>query len=156
MTIRLAIVGFRHNHILDLLERAGEMEGIEVVATCEEDPATREALRSQGTVDVGYDSFEEMLDQVACDAVGIGDYYAKRGSLMIQALSRGKHAISDKPMCTRLEQVDQIARLSAERGLVASCMLNMRDRPPFIGVRNLIRGGTIGEVHAISFNGQHP
>jgi predicted dehydrogenase len=32
----------------------------------------------------------------------------------------------------------------------------MRDAPPFIGLRDLVRGGVIGEVHAVSFGGQHP
>ena len=35
-------------------------------------------------------------------------------------------------------------------------MLSMRDHGQTIGARNMIREGTIGEIHAISFGGQHP
>ena len=45
MPIRLAFVGFRHAHILGMVRHASEAEEFEVVAACEEDGATRAALR---------------------------------------------------------------------------------------------------------------
>jgi predicted dehydrogenase len=97
-----------------------------------------------------------MLADVACDAIAIGDYYAIRGRRALDALSAGKHVVSDKPLCTRLDELDQIEALSAEKDLSVVCMLDMRDGAPTRTARALIRQGTIGEVHAISFGGQHP
>jgi len=156
MSIRLAVVGFRHGHIFSLLRQAQEMEGIEVVTACEEDPTTRAEVVSKGAVAIDYDDFDQMLATVDCDAVGIGDYFGKRGSLAIRALSAGKHVLSDKPLCASLNELDQIEALCAEKGLKVGCALTLRDSPQFIGVRDLVRQGTIGEIHAISFNGQHP
>lgn len=156
MSVRLAFVGFRHGHIFDLYRRAQEMPEIEVVAACEDDPATREQLAAQGVVDITHGDYGEMLAGVDCDAVAIGDTYARRGGLAIRALSHGKHVISDKPLCTSLDELAEIERLSAEKGLCVDCMFDMRDRAQLISVRDLIRQGTIGEVHAISFGGQHP
>jgi predicted dehydrogenase len=156
MPIRLAFVGFRHAHILGMVRHASEAEEFEVVAACEEDGATRAALAAQGEVSITHDDFDDLLASVDCDAVAIGDYYAKRGGLAIRALSAGKHVISDKPPCTRLEELDEMARLSSEKGLCIGCMLDMRDSAPAITARRLIRKGTIGEVHAIAFGGQHP
>jgi len=156
MSLRLAFVGFRHGHILDLYRRAQERPDVEVVAACEEDPATREQVAAQGVVKVDYGDFQEMLAEVNPDAIAVGDYYGRRGSLLIKALTAGKHVISDKPICTRLDELDQIEALSARNRLAVGCMLNMRDAPQFIGVRDLLRRGAIGEVQAISFGGQHP
>ncbi len=156
MGIRLAFMGFRHGHIRDLYRRAAEAEAIDVVGACESDEATREELKRKDNIQISYESFADMLAQVDCDAVAIGDYYARRGSLIIQALSEGKHVICDKPLCTNLDELDQIERLSAERNLKVACMLDMRDSAPFITVRKLIRQGTIGEIHAVAFGGQHP
>jgi predicted dehydrogenase len=156
MTIRLAFVGFRHDHILGMYRHAGAAEGFEVVAACEEDAARRAELAAQGEVSITHDDFDDLLADVDCDAVAIGDYYAKRGGLAIRALAAGKHVISDKPPCTRLEELDEMARLSSEQGLRIGCMLDMRDSAPAITARKLIQEGTIGEVHAIAFGGQHP
>ncbi len=156
MTVRLAVVGFRHAHLFDLYRRAQEMEGIQIVAACEEDPAVRQDLQSSGVVHVSHSSYEQMLDTVECDAVAVGDYFARRGELILEALSRGKHVISDKPICTNLAELDKIEEVATARGLRVGCMLDMRDSAPFIAARNLVQQGAIGEVHAISFDGQHP
>jgi predicted dehydrogenase len=156
MTIRLAFVGFRHGHIFDLYRRAQQMDEIEVVAACEEDSTAREALAAQDTVRITHHDCAAMLSGVDCDAVAIGDYYAKRGSLAIAALSRGRHVISDKPLCTDLSELAEIEGLSAEKDLCVVLMLDMRDSAPMISAREMIRRGVIGEIHAISFGGQHP
>jgi predicted dehydrogenase len=156
MSLRLAFVGFRHGHIVDLYRRALAMPEIEVVAACEEDAATREALARDDAVAITHADYARMLADVACDAIAVGDYYAIRGQRVLDALSAGKHVVSDKPLCTRLDELDQIETLSAERDLRVVCMLDMRDSAPTITARTLILEGVIGEVHAISFGGQHP
>jgi len=156
MSIRLAFIGFRHSHIFDLYRRAQEMSEIEVVAACEEDADARAKLAQEGAVAITHDRYDRMLGEVACDAVAVGDYYAARGRLAIEALRHGKHVLSDKPLCTSLDELDEIERLSADKGLCVDCMLDMRDAAPFITARQIIQEGTIGEVHAVSFGGQHP
>ena len=156
MSLRFAFMGFRHDHILTLYNRVKEAEELELVAACEEDEADREAAADKKGVDITHADFETMLDDVPCDVVAIGDYFARRGSVAIAALERGKHVIVDKPLCTDLSEVDEIERLSREKGLKVGCMLTRRDLGCSVGARELIRGGTIGEVHAISFMGQHP
>ena len=44
MKTRFAFAGFRHSHILDLLAGIEERPDTELVACCEEDAATRDAL----------------------------------------------------------------------------------------------------------------
>ena len=128
--------------------------GLLLVAACEEDEATRLSL--DGKVDFSHDSAEQLLDEVECDVVAIGDYYARRGPLALAALERGRHCIVDKPLCTRLEEVERLGQLATERGLKVGCMLTMRDASSSIESRRLIRQGAIGEIHAITFGGQHP
>lgn len=155
MTLKLAIVGFRHNHIFDLYRRAQESEEIEIVATCEEDETARAEIQAQG-IEITHTDYDDLLAHVECDAVATGDYFAKRGRILIKALSQGKHVIADKPLCTDLGELDEIERLARENDLKVGCMLDMRNKGPYIGLRNILRRGDIGEVLAISFNGQHP
>src|SRR5579862_4505574 len=108
MNTRFAFVGFRHGHILDLLTGVEERGDTEVVACCEEDAATREALAAKGRVKITHTDFAAMLRDVECDVIAIGDYYAKRGELDIAALRAGRHVLSDKPLCTSLAEQDGI------------------------------------------------
>ena len=88
MNIRLAFAGFRHGHIIELYHRAIDSDEIEVVAACESDHSTREQIKAQDIVKLTHDNVSDMLGAVNCDAVAIGDYYSRRGSLIIQALAR--------------------------------------------------------------------
>jgi predicted dehydrogenase len=156
MTIRIGVIGFRHNHIYDLYRQAEALPEIEIVAACEEDAEARREAEQREFVRITHTRDSDLLASVDCDAIAVGDYYGQRGRVIVDALSAGKHVISDKPLCTRLSELDEIERLSYENGLRVGCMLDLRDRAQFIGVRDLVRQGLIGRVHAISFGGQHP
>jgi predicted dehydrogenase len=154
--MKLAFVGFRHGHIFDLYKRATSTEGIEVVAASEEDVAAREKVTADGSAKITHADYRKMLDEVPCDAVAVGDYYSIRGARTLEALRRGKHVLTDKPPCTRLEELDQIEGLLREKKLKLGCMFDSRDLAPFLGLRALIREGRIGEVQAVVIGGQHP
>lgn len=156
MGIKIAFAGLRHPHIFSLYDAAVKREDIKVVAVCEEDITQRESIAAEGRIEITHDNIDILLSQVDCNVVAVGDYYGRRGEIIIKALSAGKHVISDKPICTSLEDMDAIEKLCGEKQLKIGCMLDMRDMPQFIGVRDIVRAGTIGQIHAISFGGQHP
>ena len=154
--IRFAFAGFRHPHVLDMYRRCSERADVEIVAACEEDAATRASLAQAGTVTITHDSFDRMLAETSAEVIAIGDYYSNRGPLALRALAAGRHVIADKPLCITLDERDQIEELARSQQRVVGCMLDMRDAPVFLGLRQLIQAGEIGPVQAISFGGQHP
>jgi predicted dehydrogenase len=156
MSIRFAFAGFRHPHIFDMFRRCQTRADIEVVAACEEDQSTASQLGDAGEVTVTHSDFATMLANVECDVVAVGDCYGRRADILIAAIEAGKHVISDKPLCISLEQLDRIEAAAAAHNRVIGCMLDMRDLPVYLGLRKLLRAGEIGEVHAVSFEGQHP
>ena len=156
MKTRFAFAGFRHGHILDLLTGVEERSDTEVVACCEEDVATREALAAKGRVKITHTDFATMLREVECDVVAIGDYYARRGALALAALRAGRHVLSDKPLCTTLAEQEEIEHAAAERHLLVGLQLDFRDHAASRKLREIIRGGGIGEIASIHIDGQHP
>ena len=156
MSTKFAVAGFRHGHIFALVERIKESSDCELVACCEEHAETRESLKTNPDFSVLYDDFDKMLSEVDCDVVAVGDYYGKRGSLLIKALEAGKDVIADKPVCTSLEDLDQIEKIATEKGLKVGCMLDLRQNPAMVKMRQIIQDGILGDIHAVAFNGQHP
>ena len=154
MPVNIAFMGFRHFHILPLYELAQNTPGVAVVAACEEDAQAREGVPEPVTFT--HDSYAQMLDEADCQVIAVGDYYAKRGRIAIEALKRGKHVIADKPLCTDLAELDEIARLAEDNGLSVGCQLDMVYGPPLRTLRHLIASGRLGEIHQIHVGGQHP
>ena len=156
MKTRFAFVGFRHSHAFDLLSTVVDRPDCEIVAHCEEDAATRESLAKSGRVDITHENYEAMLDDVECDVVAVGDYYTKRGPLVVEALRRGLHVICDKPLCHTLAEQAQIEDLSAKRDLSVGLQLDLRGAGAFIRLRDVIRSGELGAIHTMNICGQHP
>lgn len=151
---KMAFVGFRHGHIYSLYNKAAKHPSVEIVAACEEDDAARAAVSPE--VKITHSSWADMLANVTCDIVAVGDYYSKRGSLALAALRQGKHVILDKPICTTLAELDEMAALAARHDRCIGCMLDLRTMATFVSARQAIRDGTIGRITQIQFGGQHP
>lgn len=155
MPIRIGFIGFRHGHIHGMYNLLRGRDDLEIVGACEEDAQTRNSLPEKRVL-VSHDSIDAFLAEVDCDVIACGDAYGRRGSILIQAMETGRHVIADKPLCTRLSELDRIESLSKEKGLRVGCMLDLVDLAPYQTLRRLLKEGAVGEVHAVSFAGQHP
>jgi len=154
--LNMTFAGFRHNHILSLYKLATTIPEINVVGACEEDKSTREKLEQNHSINFTHETITDLINS-KCDIVAIGDYFERRGDIAITALECGRHIISDKPLCTKLSQLNQISDLIQKRGLKVGCMLTMRDSAYCIVARKLINDEQrIGEIQSIQFGGQHP
>ena len=156
MKTRFAFVGFQHPHIWDLVARANAHPEVEVVAYCEEDAATREAFAANGKVKITHSDYHAMLAGEKIDVVVVGDWFVKRGRIVIDALASGRHVLADKPMCATLAEYEEIVRLATTKRLTVGMMLDMRDSGVFSKVRELVGAKEIGEIRAVALGGQHP
>ena len=154
--MKIAIIGCRHGHIFALYQLIKESDRIEFAGAYEADDATRAAAEQNQGMSFPYHSVDEVLADKTVDAVAIGDYYGIRGAHAIAALKAGKHVIADKPLCTSLEELEKIERLSREKGLSVGVMLDLRYHKNVLTAKRLIEEGTLGKVINISFGGQHP
>lgn len=154
MALRVVFVGFQTGHAYSLYKDLDDHPEIEIVAACEEDADVRAKARERG-ITVTHTSYAQMLSEAPCDAVACSDWYGIRGQRLIDALKAGKHTISDKPMCTRLPEIDEIERLAQAKHLKVGCQLPVQYHPPFVTAQKLVREGAIGDVHTVSFNGAH-
>ena len=151
----IAFCGLRHGHIFSLYDLAKANPEVRVVGAWEEDEAAR-AQAMEKIAEPFYGSYEQLLADPRVEIVAVGDYYGVRGQRIIQALRAGRHVLSDKPLCTRLSELDEIERLCREKGLYVGCMLDLRYDPALRLAARLVRSGELGEIHAVNFTGQHP
>src|SRR3954463_13975753 len=93
--LRLAFFGFRHGHVMGLYNAARQHPRVQVAAACEEHGETAASLCAAGTVQLTHDSFEAVYRSTDFDAVAVGDYFGRRGPLIVEALRRDKHVIAD-------------------------------------------------------------
>lgn len=153
--MNIAFAGLRHDHIFGLAALVKQNSEFQVVGWWEQNDEAHKA--GEKTFDVpAYNSFEELVSDQKVDIVAIGDCYGSRGKLVIDALKAGKHVIADKPVCTRIEELDQIESLLQKTGLKLGCMLDLRYEPCLRYLSKMVADGTLGAIKSGAFTGQHP
>ncbi len=152
--MKVLFYGFRHYHIYTLYEMFKPKDYVEIVACIEEDDAARERAVEKLGIQFSSMSYEDALKE-DIDVVAIGGRYGVRGEAIIKALKAGKHIIADKPVCTSLEELDEIEKLAFEKGLKVGCMYDLRYIAPAVAAKKLLESGKMGEVYNVAFDGQH-
>ena len=114
--IRIALAGcgrISRNHF----EAIEKIDGLELAAVCDIIPErAREAGERYGVP--SFESFDEMLSSVGCDAVALctpSGLHPKHGILAARA---GKHVVCEKPLCVTLEEADAMIDACAKAGVL--------------------------------------
>ena len=152
--MKILFYGFRHSHIDGLFQLAKNNTRIEIAACLEENDEARKSAEERLGVQFDTASYDTWL-QTDVDIVAIGGRYGDRGPAIIKALKAGKHIIADKPICTKLEEYEEIAKLVKEKNLKIACMFDLRYMTSARAAKALFGSGEMGEVRNISFTGQH-
>lgn len=152
--MNVAFAGLRHGHVFSALKYIRTVPDLNIVASWEVDTSSKEEAKRYG-IEITHENYDEMLQQDDIDIVVIGDYYFARGKKTIKALESGRHVYSDKPVCTCFDELNEIERLTKEKKLCLGCLLDLRCSGAAHAAKNIVESGGLGEIHNISFGGQH-
>ncbi len=152
--MNVAFAGFRHGHIFSALKYIRKLSGVNITASWETDASSVEQAKRHG-IDITHGDYDEMLGVKDIDIIVMGDFYAARGEKTIKALKSGRHVYTDKPVCTSLRELNEIERLVKEKNLCVGCILDLRCSGAARAAKNAVESGKLGEIHNVSFGGQH-
>ena len=116
-----------------------EAPNVGLVAVADPDPGAREGV--EGTS--GYETVEEALAEVACDAVLVATPPETHHAVAKAALEAGRHVLVEKPLATDLTDALDLVRAAEEAGRSLVVSQNYRYNGPFRALQRA--GGEIGE-----------
>jgi Predicted dehydrogenases and related proteins len=97
-----------------------------------------------------YGSYEELLADSEVDAV----YNPLPNHLhvpwSIRALEAGKHVLCEKPIAINAEEASQLVEARARTGRLVQEAVMVRTHPRWLGAREIVRGGRIGELRSMA------
>jgi len=143
--IRIALVGcgrISRNH-LDAIEK---IDGLELAAVCDIIP---ERAREAGERYCApwFESYDEMLATVPCNAVAVctpSGLHPKQGILAARA---GKHVICEKPMAISLADADELVRECDSAGVQLFVVKQNRLNPAIQLLKRAIDRGRFGRIY---------
>jgi predicted dehydrogenase len=95
------------------------------------------------------ETFNELLNDPTVDAVYVAVPHYLLAPLTMQVLEAGKHALTEKPLATSLQQIDALISLATAQHLALGVFYEMRYSPAHALARELIQAGAIGDIIAV-------
>lgn len=100
-----------------LLQVFQRLDGVRLVAVCDEHGATVEQTRSSAAAPNGYARFTEMLEQESPDLVCLASEWSEgRCEQAKEALASGANVLCGSPFVTNLKEADELIELASANG----------------------------------------
>jgi predicted dehydrogenase len=116
---------------------------------CDLDTERAAAVLGRSTTVQATGSYEEVLADPAVAAVAIATPAATHFDLVRAALEAGKHVLVEKPLTPSVAEGEKLADLARRSGLVLMCDHTYCYTPAVQRIRELIRGGEIGDLQFV-------
>ncbi|MBA2432316.1 MAG: Gfo/Idh/MocA family oxidoreductase, partial [Chthoniobacterales bacterium] len=133
----------------NLLRNFSALPDCSVKYVVDSSPERRRFVESNFPRSNAVETIESVLDDESVDAVVIATPAASHFSLAKKVLEAGKHVFVEKPLATKVAEVDELARCAEERKLVVMTGHTFVYNSAVRYVKKLIDSGELGEVRYI-------
>ena len=133
----------------NLVRTAAATPALDLKWLCDLDEERARAVLGRYTTVKATASYEHVLADPAVAAVAIATPAATHFDLVRAALEAGKHVLVEKPLTSSVSEAEKLAGVAECSGLVLMCDHTYCYTPAVQRIRELIRGGEIGDVQFI-------
>jgi predicted dehydrogenase len=138
--------GFVGAHHIDAVRRLGFVDVVAIAASSE---ASARRKAESLAVPKAYGNYEDLVADPDVHVIHNTTPNYLHGPVIMAALARGKHVISDKPLATTAKEARALLDAAARAGVVHAVTFNYRGNPLVQQARDMIAGGEIGPVHFV-------
>ena len=128
--------------------QAGHTGRVTAIASRSIDKAHAAAARL--AIPRAYGSYEELLADPEVDAIYIPLPNHLHVPWTIRALEAGKHVLCEKPIATSAEEASRLVAARERTGRLVQEAAMVRTHPRWLGAREIVRSGRIGELRAMT------
>jgi len=120
--------------------------GCKLVAAVDVVRAKARSFAKRHDIPAVYTDVEEMLDEVAVDAISNVTSDGAHCPVSLAAIRRGKHVLCEKPLAVDYPEARKMAAAAKRKGVINMVNLSYRNSPAIHRARALVDAGEIGRV----------
>ena len=147
--LRIGVVGAGAVAQVAHLAAISKLEDAELVAICDIDVPKAQALARRFKVPDVYDDIEDLLRLSQPDAVVICTPSLLHEVHTVTALSAGAHVLCERPLALDAGGVERVKEVYDSGDRILLVGMNHRYRRDVRTIRDFMKGGELGDVHAI-------
>ncbi len=126
----------------------------EVVGLCDVVTELTDTLGEELGVSAKFTDLDKMIETTRPDIVAIPTGTEFHHSLAMRVLEHGVHIDVEKPICTTLEQADEVLSKADQKGVQVAVHHQTRVAPPVLAVWEAFESGRIGDLRYIYASGK--
>ncbi len=127
------------------------LDGTEVVALADPNERSRTlGLSAAGSAARMFGSHRELLDWGGCDAVVVATPNMTHADVLIDVLASGVHVLTEKPLCTTVEECRKVIDAAQGHPGVVWVGLEYRYMPPIARLIEEVKAGVAGTVRMVA------
>ena len=119
---------------------------VELTAVCDIAPQALETATRNFEVP-GFDNHVDLLDSGLVDAVIIATPHYFHPPIAVDAMRKGIHVISEKPMAVTVSGAEAMIKTAAETGVTFAVMFQQRTLPASQAAKKLVDEGRLGPLY---------
>ncbi len=144
-------VGNQGSYYASLFAEGKIADGV-LTAVCDVNPVKLDSVRAKLPAEVTYfTDYTQMLDSGLIDAVMVEVPHYFHPEMVMAALSRGLHVISDKPAGVYTKQVREMNEFAEKHHALFGMMFNQRTNHVYRKMREIIAAGGIGKLQRVNW-----
>jgi predicted dehydrogenase len=132
-----------------ILTGAAPSPDVDIVAVGSRDGARAHAYARKHGIPRAHGSYDDLVADADVDAVYISLPNSLHAEWTLRSLEAGKHVLCEKPFSRRPDDVERAFDAADTAGLVLMEAFMYRHHPQTKKLRELVRGGSIGELQTI-------
>jgi predicted dehydrogenase len=149
-TLRWGIVGLGSLAENGLVPAASRARRARIVACSTRDPAKARAFAARHGIPRWHPDHESLVRDPEVDAVFVATPNALHAAPVLAAAAAGKPVLCEKPLAPTVEEAERMVAACHAAGVMLRLGLHLRFERFLDRVGDLLRGGAIGEVRALS------
>ena len=132
---------------IEHIENINAIDGASVTAVADPDPGSLQVGQRVAGVgeDATFSDHSSLLASGLCDAVVLVSPNHTHAEILSDIIDSGLHFLSEKPLCTTVEDAQRVVDAAADYPAVAWMGLEYRYKPPIARLVEEVRSGTVGD-----------
>jgi predicted dehydrogenase len=144
-TLKAAVVGLRSGHHRGFLGNLRNLEGVEIVAYCEEFATEKlDEMREQDPGATMYSSLDDLIEKEEFDLAQVVQWPSEVPETVRKLAEAGKHMLIDKQFARNSEDLKPAVKAVQDNGVTTFIGYPWRFHPAMVDLKGMIDDGTMG------------
>jgi predicted dehydrogenase len=148
--VRWGILGAANIAVKSVIPAMQASENCEIIAIASRNTEKAKKVAADFNLPRYYGNYEDLLNDSEIEAVYIPLPNNLHLEWTIKAAEAGKHVLCEKPIGMNAAEVRKLIKVRDKTGVKIQEAFMVRTHPKWIAVRDLVKSGRIGDLHAIT------